>query len=60
MLVVQVHNNVLRAHNIDEARPTELLFAVAAAEKRAGPPSGAAQADAGERVRARGQRSEGS
>ena len=33
MLVVQVHNNVLRAHNIAESRPTELLFAVAAEEK---------------------------
>ena len=33
LLVVQVHNNVLRAHNIAESRPTELLFAVAAEEQ---------------------------
>jgi ABC-2 type transport system ATP-binding protein len=32
MLVVHVHNNVLRAHNIAESHPTELLFAVAAEE----------------------------
>jgi ABC-2 type transport system ATP-binding protein len=32
MLVVHVHNNVLQAHNINDAHPTELLFAVAAAE----------------------------
>ncbi|MGZ3426072.1 MAG: ATP-binding cassette domain-containing protein [Polyangia bacterium] len=32
MLVVHVHNNVLQAHNIAEARPTELLFTVAAQE----------------------------
>jgi ABC-2 type transport system ATP-binding protein len=32
MLVVHVHNHVLRAHNIVEAHPTELLFAVAAEE----------------------------
>jgi ABC-2 type transport system ATP-binding protein len=32
MLVVHVHDNVLRAHNIAESHPTELLFAVAAEE----------------------------
>jgi ABC-2 type transport system ATP-binding protein len=32
MLVVHVHNNVLQAHNINDAHPTELLFTVAAAE----------------------------
>jgi len=32
MLVVHVQNNVLRAHNIAESHPTELLFAVAAEE----------------------------
>ena len=32
MLVVHLHNNVLQAHNINDARPTELLFAVAAQE----------------------------